>query len=51
MRQDHRLLTPDEGFAQVPGGELALIAGSRLLTQVQQTLVAYMKERMTMELA
>jgi DNA-binding transcriptional LysR family regulator len=43
MRADHRLLEAQEGFAQVPGGELALIAGSRLLTQVQRTLVDYLK--------
>jgi len=47
MRADHRLLSAEEGFASVPASELALIAGNRLLTDVQRTLVTYMKEEMT----
>lgn len=47
MRADHRLLSVKEGFAPVPASELALIAGNRLLTDVQRTLVTYMKEEMT----
>jgi DNA-binding transcriptional LysR family regulator len=47
MRADHRLLSAEEGFASVPASELALIAGNRLLTDVQRTLVTYMKQEMT----
>jgi DNA-binding transcriptional LysR family regulator len=47
MRADHRLLSAEEGFAPVPASELALIAGNRLLTDVQRTLVTYMKLEMT----
>jgi DNA-binding transcriptional LysR family regulator len=39
----HRPLSVEEGFAQVPGSELALIAGSRLLPNVQRLLVDYLK--------
>lgn len=46
MLADHRLLTVEEGFAPVPASELALISGSRLLTDVQRMLVAYMKAQM-----
>lgn len=47
MLADHRLLSVAEGFAPVPPSELALIGASRLLTDVQRTLVDYMRERMT----
>jgi DNA-binding transcriptional LysR family regulator len=47
MLTDHRLLGAEEGFAPVPASELALIAGNRLLTDVQSTLVTYMKQAMT----
>jgi len=47
MLADHRLLSVEEGFAPVPASELALISGSRLLTDVQRTLVEYMKGEMT----
>jgi DNA-binding transcriptional LysR family regulator len=47
MLADHRLLSAEEGFVPVPASELALIAGSRLLTDVQRTLVTYMKQEMT----
>jgi len=47
MRDDHRLLREEEGFAPVPPTELALISSHRLLTTVQQTLVTYMKAGMT----
>jgi DNA-binding transcriptional LysR family regulator len=47
MLADHRLLSEEEGFAPVPPSELALIAGNRLLTNVQRTLVTYMKQAMT----
>jgi DNA-binding transcriptional LysR family regulator len=46
MLADHRLLSVEEGFAPVPASELALISGSRLLTDVQRTLVEYMKEQL-----
>lgn len=46
MLADHRLLSVVEGFAPVPASELALISGSRLLTDVQRTLVEYMKEQL-----
>lgn len=46
MLADHRLLSVKEGFAPVPASELALISGSRLLTDVQRTLVEYMKEQL-----
>jgi DNA-binding transcriptional LysR family regulator len=44
---DHRLLSVEEGFAAVPPSELALVAANRMLTDVQRTLVEYMKGRMT----
>lgn len=47
MLGDHRLLSEEEGFAPVPPSELALVGANRLLTDVQRTLVDYMKERMT----
>lgn len=47
MLADHRPLSEEEGFAPVPASELALIAGNRLLTDVQRTLVEYMKKAMT----
>jgi DNA-binding transcriptional LysR family regulator len=47
MLTDHRLLGAEEGFAPVPASELALIAGNRLLTDVQSKLVTYMKQAMT----
>lgn len=47
MRADHRLLSAEEGFAPVPASELALIAGNRLLTDVQRTLVNYMQQALT----
>lgn len=47
MRADHRLLSAEEGFAPVPVSELALIAGNRLLTDVQRTLVDYMQQALT----
>jgi DNA-binding transcriptional LysR family regulator len=47
MLADHRLLSVEEGFAPVPASELALISGSRVLTDVQRTLVEYMKGEMT----
>jgi DNA-binding transcriptional LysR family regulator len=46
MLADHRLLSVEEGFAPVPASKLALISGSRLLTDVQRTLVEYMKEQL-----
>jgi DNA-binding transcriptional LysR family regulator len=46
MLADHRLLSVEEGFAPVPASELALISGSRLLTDIQRTLVEYMKEQL-----
>lgn len=47
MLADHRLLDIKEGFAAVPPSELALVAANRMLTDVQRTLVEYMKGRMT----
>jgi DNA-binding transcriptional LysR family regulator len=47
MLADHRRLRKEEGFAPVPASELALLAGNRLLTDVQRTLVEYMKQVMT----
>jgi DNA-binding transcriptional LysR family regulator len=47
MRDDHRLLSVEEGFAPVPASELALVSGNRLLTNVQRTLVDYMKAQMS----
>jgi len=47
MLADHRLLGVEEGFAAVPPSELALVAANRMLTDVQRTLVEYMKGRMT----
>lgn len=47
MLDDHRLLGEEEGFARVPPSELALISGSKLLTDVQRTLVDYMKGQMS----
>jgi DNA-binding transcriptional LysR family regulator len=47
MLADHRLLSVEEGFAAVPPSELALVAANRMLTDVQRTLVEYMKGRMT----
>lgn len=47
MLDDHRLLGEEEGFARVPPSELALISGSKLLTEVQRTLVDYMKGQMS----
>ena len=46
MLEDHRLLGADEGFSPVPASELALISSSRMLTDVQRTLVDYMKQQM-----
>lgn len=47
MLVDHRLLGVEEGFAAVPPSELALVAANRMLTDVQRTLVEYMKGQMT----
>jgi DNA-binding transcriptional LysR family regulator len=47
MLADHRLLDVEEGFAAVPPSELALVAANRMLTDVQRTLVEYMKGQMT----
>ena len=47
MLADHRLLGVEEGFAAVPPSELALVAANRMLTDVQRTLVEYMKGQMT----
>jgi DNA-binding transcriptional LysR family regulator len=40
---EHRVLGVDEGFAEVPPSEMALISSSRLLPQVQRILADYLK--------